>query len=205
VGYYVDADTTVSSASGVVGELIPEREFEPTLGACLHEAAHALHLHSRGYRIARATVGRRNFIERALGEGARMTSLEQIEAALAGGIGASYASCRFVAQIGDDEIDTAVARVATSKHGSCDACIAGFFARHIASFSDTPDNPAVIRAIWRMAEDNVIDLLTTRHAYLAQRSLGERLQNETEMTGESVHQHLEPHIAFGSQPITMEN
>jgi hypothetical protein len=73
------------------------------------------------------------------------------------------------------------------------------------SFSDTPDNPAVIRAIWRMAEDNVIEMLTTRHACLAMRSLGERLRNEKEMAGEVVHEQLDPFIAFGSKPITMEN
>jgi hypothetical protein len=56
----------------------------------------------------------------------------------------------------------------------------------------------VLREIWRLAEVNVIDMLTSRPAYLAVRSLGERLRNENEMTGEAVHQHLEPFITFGS-------
>jgi hypothetical protein len=200
VGYFVDVDTPISPTSGAVSEPLPDREFVPTLGVCLHEAAHALHLHARGYRIARAQVGRRNFIERAPGEGARMASLEQIEAALAGDIGARYGMFRSISRMGEDEIDAAIARVATGRHGTCDACIAGVFARYIASFSNNPTDPATLRAIWRRAESNTIDLLTSRRSYAAIRSLGERLQNETEMTGEAVHQHLEPYVAFGSQP-----
>jgi hypothetical protein len=168
------------------------------------ESAHAVHLHARGYRIARAQVGRRNFIERAPGEGARMTSLDQIEAALSGDIGTIYAMCRAINRMHDDEIDAAIARVATGKHGSCDHCLAGVFMRHIASFSDTPDNLDLMREIWRLAEANVIDLLTSRQAYLAVRSLGERLRNENELNGKAVHEYLEPYIAFGSH-IATEN
>jgi hypothetical protein len=204
VGYYVDADAPISPRAGLVSEPLPEREFVPGIGVCLHEASHALHLHARGYRVASAQVGRRNFIERAPGEGARMTSLEQIEAALSGDIGTIYAMCRAINRMHDDEIDTAIARVTTGKHGSCDACIAGVFTRHIAQFSDNPDDPAVLREIWRIAESNTIEMLTSRTAYLAVRSLGERLRNENQMAGEAVHQHLEPYIAFGSQPTTTE-
>lgn len=203
-GYYVNADAPVPSRAGPVSEPIPERKFEPTLDVCLHEASHALHLHARGYRIARAQVGRRNFIERAPGEGARMTSLEQIEAALAGDIGSCYATFRFISRMGDDEIDAALARVATGKHGNCDHCLAGIFTRHIASFSANPDDPAVIRAIWRRAECNVIEMLTSREAYIAINSLGDRLRGETEMTGEAVHNHIEPYVVFGSQPSITE-
>jgi hypothetical protein len=203
IGYFIDADSPIPPRAGPVSEPIPKREFVPTLGTCLHEAAHALYLHARGYRIARAQVGRRNFVDRAPGEGARMSSLEQIEAALAGDIGARHARVRFIYQIIDEEIDTAISRVATGKHGRCDHCIAGIFTRYIASFSDTPDDPAVLRAIWRMAENNAIDLLTTRRAYLAIKSLGSELQEAKEMTGEAVHQHLEPYIEFGSQ-LTLE-
>ena len=64
---------------------------------------------------------------------------------------------RAISRMGDDEIDTAIARVATGKHGSCDHCLAGVFTRHIAKFSDNPDDPAVLREIWRLAEANVIE------------------------------------------------
>lgn len=196
--------TSLPPRAGPVSEPLPERQFVPRIGVCLHEASHALHLHARGLRITRAKVGRRNFIERAPGEGARMSSLEQVEAALAGDIGASYAMCRAISRMHDDEIDAAIARVATGKHGSCDHCLAGVFTRHIAQFSDNPDDPAVLREIWRLAEANVIGLLTSRPAYLAIKSLGVELQDAKEMTGEAVHQHLEPYIEFGSQRTTME-
>jgi hypothetical protein len=205
VGYFVDADAPVSPTSGAVSELIPEREFVPGIGTCYHESAHATYLHARGYRIARAQVGRRNFVERAPGEGARMSSLEQIEAALSGDIGAGYAMLRTIHRMGDDEIDIAIARVATGRHGSCDHCLAGFFTRHIAQFSDAPDDPAVLREIWRLAENNVIETLTSRKAYLAIRSLGLDLQETKEMNGGVVHEHLEPYISFGSQPTTTEH
>ena len=198
-GYYVNSDAPIPPRAGPVSEPIPERKFEPTLDVCLHEASHALHLHARGYRIARAQVGRRNFIERAPGEGAKMSSMEQIEAALAGDVGANYTLSRMIHRIGNDEIETALARVATGKHGSCDACIAGVFTRHIAEFSDAPDKLAVMREIWRRAECNVISLLTSRQAYFAVRSLGEMLRNENEMTGEAVHRIIDPYIEFGSQ------
>jgi hypothetical protein len=45
----------------------------------------------------------------------------------------------------------------------------------------------MMREIWRRAEVSVISLLTSRPAYLAMRSLGERLRNENEMTGKAVH------------------
>jgi hypothetical protein len=202
IGYFIDADAPIPPRAGPVSELLPEREFVPDLGTCLHEAAHALHLHTRGYRIASAQVGRRNFIERAPGEGARMTNSEQIEAALAGDIGARYAMFHAISRMCDEEIDAAIARVATGKHGTCDHCLAGVFTRHIASLSDAPDVPAVLRGIWRLAEANAIEMLTSRSAYLAVRSLGERLRNETEMAGKAVHEHLEPFVAFGSQPTT---
>jgi hypothetical protein len=190
VGYYVDADAPISDRAGPVSEPLPDREFVPSIGTCSHESAHALHLHTRGYRITRAQVGRRNFVERAPGEGARMTSLEQIEAALSGNIGTRYAMFRSISRMGDDEIDTAIARVATGKHGSCDHCLAGVFTRHIASFSDAPGDPAVLREIWRLAEVNVIGLLTSRTAYLAVRSLGERLRNEKRDDRRSRSSHL---------------
>jgi hypothetical protein len=63
----------------------------------------------------------------------------------------------------------------------------------------------VLREIWRLAESSMIGLLTSRPAYLAVRNLGEILKNETQMTGESVHQTLEPYISFGSQPTTTEH
>ena len=88
-----------------------------------------------------------------------MTSLQQIEAALAGDIGAAYAMCRAISRMNDDEIDTAIARVATGKHGSSDHCLAGVFTRHIAGFSDNPEDPAVLREIWRIAESNMIEML----------------------------------------------
>jgi hypothetical protein len=132
-----------------------------------------------------------------------MTSLQQIEAALAGDIGAAYAMCRAISRMNDDEID-AIARVATGKHGSSDHCLAGVFTRHIARFSDNPEDPAVLREIWRIAESNMIEMLTSRHAYLAIKSLGVELQDAKEMAGESVHQNLEPYIAFGSKPTTTE-
>jgi hypothetical protein len=198
----VEADAPVSPRAGAVSEPLPEHQFVLGVCTCLHEAAHALHLHIRGYRIAGAQVWRRNFVERAPGEGNRMLNMEQIEAALAGDVGARYAMFRSISRMGDDEIDTAIARVATGKHGSCDHCLAGVFTRHIALFSDNPDDPAVLREIWRIAESNTIEMLTSRHAYLAVRSLGERLRNENEMTGEAVHQHLEPYISFASQPTT---
>jgi hypothetical protein len=202
LGCFADADAPISPRAGPIGAPIPEREFVPTIGVCFHEAAHALHLHARGFRIARAQVGRRNFIERALGEGARMTSLEQIEAGLAGDIGAGYAISRIIYRMCDDEIDAAIARVATGKHGSCDQCLAGIFTRHLATFSDAPDDPAVLREIWRLAEANMIEMLTSGPAYLAIKSLGVELQNVKEMAGETAHQNLEPYIAFGSQPTT---
>lgn len=203
-GHYEDAAAPVSPRAGPVSEPIPERQFVPIIGSCLHEAAHAIHLHARGYRIARAQVGRRNFIERAPGEGERMASLEQIEAALAGDIGSCYATFRFISRMGDDEIDAALARVATGKHGSCDHCLAGVFTRHIAQFSDNPADPAVLRGIWRLAESNAIEMLTSREAYIAINSLGDRLRGETEMTGEAVHNHIEPYVVFGSQPSITE-
>lgn len=203
-GYYVDADAPISSTTRLVSEPIPERTFVPSIGVCFHESAHAVHLHSKGYRITRAQVGRRNFVERAPGEGARMTSLEQIEAALSGDIGTRYAMFRSISRMGDDEIDTAIARVATGKHGSCDHCLAGVFTRHIAQFSDNPADPSVLRAIWRLAEANVIEMLTSRPAYLAIKRLGVELQDAKEMIGEAAHHILEPYIAFGSQPTTTD-
>src|SRR5690606_16944004 len=130
-GYYVNSDAPIPPRAGHVSEPIPERKFEPTLDVCYHEAAHSVHLHARGYRIARAQVGRRNFIERAPGEGARMTSLEQIEAALAGEVGGNYATVHQIRRMIDEEINTAIARVATGRHGNCDHCLAGIFTRHI--------------------------------------------------------------------------
>jgi hypothetical protein len=106
-GYFADVDAPVHPHAGPISAPIPEREFVPTIGVCFHEAAHALYLHARGFRIARAQVGRRNFIERAPGEGAWMTSLQHIEAALAGDIGTGYAACRAISRMHDDEIDTA--------------------------------------------------------------------------------------------------
>ena len=79
-----------------------------------------------------------------------------------------------------------------------------FFTRHIARFSDNPEDPAVLREIWRIAESNMIEMLTSCHAYLAIKSLGVELQDAKEMAGESVHQNLEPYIAFGSKPTTTE-
>ena len=134
-----------------------------------------------------------------------MLNAEQVEAALAGDIGTRYAMFRSISRMGDDEIDIAIARVTTGKHGSCDHCLAEVFTRHIASFSDTPDNPTVLRGIWRLAETNVIDMLTSRPAYLAIKSLGVELQDAKEMTGEAVHNFIEPYISFGSQPTTMEH
>lgn len=90
-----------------------------------------------------------------------MTSSAQIEAALAGDIGVAYALFRTINRMHDDEINTAIARVVTGRHGSCDACLAGVFTRHIAQFSDNPEDPAVLRAIWRLAEANVIEMLTS--------------------------------------------
>jgi hypothetical protein len=104
-GHYVDADAPIPPRAGPVSEPLPDREFVPNIGTCLHESAHAFHLHARGYRIARAAVGRRNFIERAPGEGARMTSLQQIEAALAGDIGTRYAVFRAISRMCDEEIE----------------------------------------------------------------------------------------------------
>lgn len=196
-GYYVDADSPVDPAlRGAVSEPIPDREFVPTIGVCLHEAAHALHLHARGYRIARAQVGQRNFIERAPGEGERMGDLEHVEAALAGDVGAGFAMFRTVYRIADGDIDIALDRIATGKHGTCDRCIAGFFSRHIARLTDT----ALPRSIWRQAESDVIELLTSGRAYSAINSLGNELREAKTMTGEAVHRHFEPYITFGSQP-----
>lgn len=202
-GYLVDEDAPPPRHAGpIIDPPLPERKFVPSLGTCLHEAAHAYHLHARGYRIARAQVGRRNFIERAPGEGARMASLEQIEAALAGEVGGNYAAGRQIRRMLDDEIDAALARVATGKHGSCDPCIAGVFTRHIARAADDPNDPVLLREIWRVAEADVTALLTSRSAYRAIKSLGDRLRNENEMTGEAVHRTLEPYMAFGSHITT---
>lgn len=203
-GYFVDEDGPLPWRAGpIIDPPLPERKFAPSLGTCYHEDAHACHLHARGYRIACGKVGRRNFIERAPGEGARMSNLEQIEAALAGEVGGNYAAGRQIRRMLDEEIDTALARVATGKHGSCDACLAGVFTCHIARAADDPTDPVLLRKIWRVAEADVIDLLTSRQAYLAIRCLGGRLRNENEMTGEAVHRTLEPYMAFGSH-ITPE-
>jgi hypothetical protein len=62
----------------------------------------------------------------------------------------------------------------------------------------------VLRGIWRLAETNVIEILTSRQAYLAIKSLGAELQDAKVMTGEAVHSHIEPFITFGSQPTITE-
>lgn len=194
-GYLVPADSLLPYAGEVVDET--PREVPPlSLEVALHEAAHAVHLHSRGYRISRVTIGQRNFVERAPGEGRRMTDLHQIEAALAGDVGALFAAHRMIHRPFNEEVDLALSRVASGCHGTCDHCIAGLFARHVASRSGGQDD-ALARDVWRVAEADVIDLLCSPRMSAAIHSLAACLMADPDLTGEAAHSTIEDFIVFG--------
>lgn len=125
-----------------------------------------------------------------------MLDLEQVEAAVAGDIGARYAEFRATALTSDAEIDHALTRVATGCHGTCDACLAGVFARHIAGRR----TPADARNVWRTAEWNVVDLLANGRARAAIVELAEALQPAGELSGLAIHNMLSSRFAFGSAP-----
>lgn len=195
-GYIVPVDAPHSGAGPIVDTAArptPEVPFE----TALHEASHAAHLHCRGYRIASARIGLRNCVERAPGEGRRMTDLEQIEAALAGDIGALYAGHSAIWRPPNEDIDAALARVATGCHGKCDHCIAGTFARHIATRGD-PADAALARDTWRLAEADTIALIQQPRVAAAIRKLAERLLVSRSLAGDEVHHILSNYIEFGA-------
>lgn len=195
-GYLVPVDAPLSFAGPVVETNVAEPP-PPSQGAALHEAGHAVHLHARGYRLARVEVGTRNFTERAPGEGQKMSYLEQIEAALAGDIGARYAVARNIHRMLDTEIDEALARVATGCHGTCDHCIAGVFARSIAALGTATDD-TLARDVWRVAEGDVVEFLTSNAARNAIIALGGQLLAERQVDGEAAHKIINEYIEFGA-------